>query len=508
MSKENSSNMIKKPILLCILDGWGIGDDLDPHNAIAKANTPNYDRFSKEYPNSKLETSGLAVGLPKGQIGNSEVGHMTIGSGRVIFQDLPKINNAILDGSLMDNSKIQKLISDLKESKKACHLLGLFSDGGVHSRIDHIIYLYKILTKNNIKTYIHAFLDGRDVGQKSALNFLNQDPDLNIATLSGRYFSMDRDNNWHRVKLAYDAIISANCPNFNNTQEAINHSYEQNITDEFVKPCKINNYPGVSDGDALISCNFRSDRARQLSNSLVNDKFDKFERPNIKFSNKICLTQYSQELNNFYEVIFPPKEIKNSLGQVIADNNLTQLRTAETEKYAHITFFLSCGQEEEFPGEDRLLTKSPDVATYDLKPEMSAIELGDNLRKAIGSNKYDLIIVNYANPDMVGHSGLFDPAVKACETIDKELGLLEAAILKNNGQMLVTADHGNIECMKDENNQPHTCHTTNLVPFILVTKENKNKTMANGSLKDIAPTILDLLKLPKPAEMTGKNLLS
>jgi 2,3-bisphosphoglycerate-independent phosphoglycerate mutase len=368
--------------------------------------------------------------------------------------------------------------------------------------------LYKILTKHNIKTYIHAFLDGRDVAQKSALGFLNKESDLNIATLSGRYYSMDRDNNWDRVKLAYDSIILGNCPNFNNSEAAVNASYEENITDEFIKPCKIGNYPGVHDGDALISCNFRSDRARQLSNALVNDNFDKFDRPKIKFSNKICLTPYSDELNNFYEVIFPATKVKNSLGEVLANNNLTQLRAAETEKYAHVTFFFSCGQEEEFPGENRILTKSPDVATYDLQPEMSASEVSQNLRDAINSNKYDLIIVNFANPDMVGHSGEFLPAIKACETIDKELGLLEAAILENGGQMLITADHGNIECMKDDNNQPHTCHTTNLVPFILVSQENKDKTLVNGSLKDIAPTILNLLKLPKPAEMTGKNLLS
>lgn len=502
MSKEKT----KKPLLLCILDGWGIGDDSNPSNAIFQAKTPNYDRFFKTYPNSALETSGLAVGLPEGQIGNSEVGHMTIGSGRVIFQDLPKINNAILDGSLENNPKLQKLISNLKETKKACHLMGLFSDGGVHSHIDHIIYLYKILTKNNIKTYIHAFLDGRDVAQQSALNFFQEN--LNIATISGRYYSMDRDNKWDRIKLAYDAIISGDCPNFDNFENAINASYQQNITDEFIKPCKINNYSGVENDDALIFCNFRADRARQISNALINDKFSEFEQKNIKFSNKICFTEYSKELNNFYEILFPPEEIRNSLGEVIANNNLTQLRTAETEKYAHVTFFFSCGQETEFPGEKRILVKSPNVATYDLKPEMSANEVGQNLRDAINSNQYDLIVVNYANPDMVGHSGLLEPAIKACEVIDNELGLLEKEILKNNGQMLITADHGNIECMLDENNKPHTCHTTNLVPFILVTEENQNKTLKNGSLKDIAPTILNLLGLEKPSEMTGNNLLS
>ena len=502
MSKEK----IKNPLLLCILDGWGIGDNDNPSNAIAKANTPNYDRFLKTYPHSALETSGLSVGLPQGQIGNSEVGHMTIGAGRIIFQDLPKINNSIADQSFEKNEKLQKLITNLKKTNKACHLMGLLSDGGVHSHIDHIIYLYNILTKNNIKTYIHAFLDGRDVAQKSALNFIKED--LNIATISGRYWSMDRDNNWDRVKLSYDAIMSGNCENFDNTQNAIHASYEQNITDEFIKPCKINNYDGIENDDALIFCNFRADRARQLSDALINDTFSEFEQSPNKFAHTLSFTDYSTKLSEIFEVLFPSEKITNSLGEIVAKNNLTQLRTAETEKYAHVTFFFSCGQEKEFKGEKRELIKSPNVATYDLKPEMSAIEVGQNLRNAINSNQYDLIIVNYANPDMVGHSGSFEPAVKACEIIDNELGLLEQEILKNNGQMLISADHGNIECMKDELDKPHTSHTTNVVPFILVTKENQHKKLKNGSLKDIAPTILNLLNLEKPTEMSGDNLLS
>lgn len=506
MSKELTSTKSKKPLLLCILDGWGIGDDANPSNAISKANSKNYDRFLKQYPNSTLQTSGLAVGLPKGQIGNSEVGHMSIGSGRVIFQDLPKINNAISDGSLKDNQHLQNLILDLKKNNQTCHLMGLFSDGGVHSHIDHINYLNEILQQQNITTSIHAFLDGRDVAQKSALKYLQDNP--NIKTISGRYYAMDRDHNWDRIKLSYDAIISGSCPNFANSQEAINDSYQNNISDEFIKPCKINNYDGIKDGDAIIFCNFRADRARQLSDALINPDFSEFKTKKLNLSHKICFTKYSNNLDHIFATLFPAQEINNSLGQIIADNNLTQLRLAETEKYAHVTFFFSCGQEEPYQNEDRILVKSPNVATYDLQPEMSAPEVGTKLRQAINSNKYDLIIVNYANPDMVGHSGNFKQAIKAVEVIDKELGLLEQEILKNNGQMLITADHGNIECMLDDNNKPHTSHTTNLVPLILITKDHINNKLQDGSLQDIAPTILNLLSLDKPIEMTGKNLLS
>lgn len=489
---------IHKPVLLCILDGFGIGDDHDKNNAIAQAKMANYQRFLKEYPHSKLITSGLDVGLPEGQMGNSEVGHMTIGAGRIVFQDLPKINHAIADGTLAKNEKLQKLISDLKTSGKACHLMGLLSDGGVHSHIDHIIFLADLLSKNGVKVFIHAFLDGRDVAQKSALIYLEQIKNFKIATVSGRYYAMDRDKKWDRTELATNAIISADAPKFSDAISAVKKAYEENITDEFVKPCVIENYAGIQDGDALLFCNFRADRARQISEKL-------FE--NFKFSTALALTEYSEKLNEFYEILFPQKDIKNSLPEILSARGLTQLRIAETEKYAHVTFFFSCGKEKELPGETRILVKSPAVATYDLKPEMSANEVGEKLREAVTSQKFDFIIVNYANPDMVGHSGLLAPSIKACETIDAQLGALEKEILAQDGVMIISADHGNIECMQDENHLPHTSHTTNPVPIILIGNNVKGLSLENGRLSDIAPTILHLMKIPQPAEMDGRNLI-
>ncbi len=493
-----SNKKINKPILLCVLDGWGIGDEDDANNAIARAKTPNYRRFLKDYPNSQLETSGLAVGLPVGQMGNSEVGHMTLGAGRVIFQDLPRINNAIADGSLEKNLKLQKLIADLKTSKKACHLLGLLSDGGVHSHIDHIIFLAEVLAKNGVKVFLHAFLDGRDVAQKSALIYLERCENIKIATISGRYYAMDRDKNWDRIELTTKAIISAEGEKFSDAILAVENSYAKNITDEFIKPCVIGNYHGIQDGDALIFANFRADRARQISEKLFAE---------TKFSHALAATEYSEKLNKFYEILFPAVEIKNSLPEILEARQLTQLRIAETEKYAHVTFFFSCGREKEFIGEERILVKSPGVTTYDLKPEMSAIEVGEKLRAAIESEKFDFIIVNYANPDMVGHSGMLDASIKACEAIDAELGMLEKIILKKNGLMLITADHGNVECMIDENNLPHTSHTTNPVPLILIGKNVTALKLKNGALSDIAPTFLDLMQIEKPQEMEGTSLI-
>lgn len=487
-----------KPVLLCILDGFGIGDELDPNNAIAKAKMANYQRFLKKYPHSQLQTSGLAVGLPEGQMGNSEVGHMTIGAGRVIFQDLPRINNAIIDGTLEQNHDLQKLITDLKNTDQTCHLMGLFSDGGVHSHLDHILFLAEILTKNNVKIALHLFLDGRDVAQKSALEFLEKAAKFKIATISGRYYAMDRDQKWDRIKLATDAIIFGKGENFSNATLAVENSYNQNITDEFVKPCAIGNYGGIAENDAMIFCNFRADRARQISEKL-------FE--NSKFSHALALTEYSEKLNKFYQILFPPVTIKNSLPEILSGHNLTQLRIAETEKYAHVTFFFSCGREKEFSGEERILIKSPNVATYDLKPEMSAFEVGEKLSNAIKSEKFDFIVVNYANCDMVGHSGDLEPSIKACQAIDLQLGILEKLILEKNGAMLISADHGNIECMQDENNHPHTSHTTNPVPLVLISNDANNIKLENGALSDIAPTILHLMQIESPQEMTGKNLI-
>jgi len=486
-----------KPVLLCILDGFGIGEDND-YNAIAKAKMPNYQRILKTYPHGQLKTSGLDVGLPDGQIGNSEVGHMTIGAGRVIYQDLPRINKAIANQELDKNNKIQQLINNLKNQNKSCHIMGLLSDGGVHSHINHIIYLANLLSKNNIKVYLHCFLDGRDVAQKSAIKYLKQVEKFNIATISGRYYSMDRDKKWDRIKLATDAIVFGKGTKFNNPHQVVEESYSQEITDEFVKPYSAINYEGIKDGDALIFANFRADRARQISQKL-------FEL--CKFSSALALTEYSKELNNHYETLFPHQEIKNSLPEILEKNNLKQLRIAETEKYAHVTFFFSCGRELEFKGESRVMVQSPLVSTYDLKPEMSSAEIGEKLCFAINSNDFDFIIVNYANPDMVGHSGLLDPSIKACEAIDKQLAILEKIILQKNGAMIISADHGNIECMIDENHNPHTAHTTNPVPFILIVNNANQYNINDGKLSDIAPSILNLLAIEKPIEMDGKNLI-
>jgi 2,3-bisphosphoglycerate-independent phosphoglycerate mutase len=505
--------MNKKPTLLCILDGFGIADDSE-FNAVSLAKMPNYHRLLKDYPHSQLQTSGLDVGLPEGQMGNSEVGHMTIGAGRIIFQDLVRINLAIQSSELEENKYLQTLVRNLQNSDKTCHLLGLLSDGGVHSSFEHIIFLAKFLSKNNVKVALHAFLDGRDVAQKSAINYLEKFliatkdcSNVRITTISGRYFAMDRDHNWDRIQKAYEAIVNGVGNYSDDPIKAVKEFYNKEVTDEFILPTIVSKESKIEDGDALLVANFRADRIRQISDALLDPDFDHFETRKINFINKIAVTEYSDKLNNFYQILFPPIQINNSLPEILAKKNLKQLRIAETEKYAHVTFFFSAGREKEFPGEDRILVKSPAVATYDLMPEMSAIELTNKLTTAIALDKYDFIIVNYANPDMVGHSGLVNPAIKACEVIDQQLGILEKAILAKNGLMLISADHGNIECMKDENNQPHTAHTTNPVPFILVGNNLDKIKLGNGKLSDIAPTILTLMKLDQPREMTGKNLI-
>ncbi len=496
-----------RPVVLCVLDGFGIGNENDQHNAIIRAKMPNYQRILANYPHSQLITSGLDVGLPEGQMGNSEVGHMTIGAGRIIFQELPRINNAIKDGSLAKNPALQKLISDLKTSGKTCHLLGLLSDGGVHAHINHIIFLADFLTKNGVKILLHAFLDGRDVAQKSALEYLEKVKNFEIATVAGRYYAMDRDKKWDRIKLAYDAIINASGEKFSDAFAAVENSYKKQLSDEFILPCVTSNYEGMEDGDAVIFCNFRADRARQLSYALLDPNFKEFERKKISFSHQLAMCEYSEKLGQIYQILFPNHEVKNSLPEILANRGLTQLRIAETEKYAHVTFFFSCGREKEFPGEERILVQSPNVATYDLKPEMSAAEIGVKLCGAIEAEKFDFIIVNYANADMVGHSGMLAPSIKACEAIDAQLGMLEKIILKKDGCLLISADHGNVECMLDGHNHPHTSHTTNPVPVILIKKDIKGLSLENGRLSDIAPTILHLIGIEQPQEMDGKNLM-
>lgn len=507
----------KKTVLLCILDGWGIGNDEDPNNAIAKANIVNYKNILERYPFSKLETSGLAVGLPDGQIGNSEVGHMTIGAGRVIFQDLVRINIAIKESELIKNAILNDSIRSLKENSKSLHLMGLLSDGGVHSHISHMIFLANLYAENGVKVYLHLFLDGRDVAQKSAINFYetfkkstNNNKNIILATVAGRYYAMDRDNKWDRVFQAYKAIVNAKSSyekSFESFEELLNFCYENKVTDEFVKPCVFRDYKGFDDGDALLFANFRADRARQISLAILDPEFKEFEVKKIKLSSSIALTHYSDYLSKFYNILFPPIAINNSLPELLSKNKLSQLRIAETEKYAHVTFFFSCGKENEFENEKRILVKSPNVATYDLKPEMSSVEVGKNLVDAIESKDFDFIVVNYANPDMVGHSGDINAAIKACQAIDIQLKQLYDVILKNDGVMLISADHGNIECMSDGLGNPHTAHTTNLVPFIMVCNDYEKISLRNGSLKDIAPTILDIFDIEIPNDMTGKSLL-
>ena len=506
-----------KPVILCILDGWG-ESDVREHNAILQASTPNYDRLKATCPFGLLDASEKAVGLPQGQMGNSEVGHMNIGAGRVVMQDLPRIDAAIADGSLATNAALTDYIAALKKSGGTCHLLGLLSDGGVHSHQAHLAALATIVADAGVPVAVHVFLDGRDTSPKSALTFLAQFESaarnklVRIATVSGRYYAMDRDKRWERVSKAYDALVKADAPHFKSAHEVVENAYAANLTDEFVLPATIGPYDGMKDGDGILMANFRADRARQLLHSLLDPKFDGFARSRtVNFAATLGLVEYSDALNPFIPAMFPPQTLRNNLGELVAANNMKQLRIAETEKYAHVTFFFNGGREEPFVGEDRILVPSPKVATYDLQPEMSAGEVTDKLVAAIESAKYDLIVVNYANTDMVGHSGDLNAAMKAVSAVDACVGRLVAAIEKAGGAMLITADHGNAECLHDDDTgQAHTAHTLNLVPCILVgaAYRNAKKDLGHGILADIAPTICAMLHLTPPAEMTGRNLLA
>jgi len=508
--------MIKRPCVLCILDGWGIAED-SSYNAISVAKTPNYDRFLKEYPNSKLVASGAGVGLPDGQIGNSEVGHTNIGAGRIVLQDFPRINKAVKDGVLGENKVLVEFIAGLKKSGGVCHLLGLLSDGGVHSHENHIIELAKIVASEGISVRLHAFLDGRDVAPKSCLAYIERfekevkgADDVEIATVGGRYYGMDRDNRWERIEKTYNCIVSGQGGWFKNAVMGVNDAYARKLTDEFVEPFSVGKYNGMNDGDGLLIANFRADRVREIGEALANPKFEGFDREKvIKFVECVGMKEYSEKLNNWYQVMFAPEEINNSLGEVVSKAGLKQLRLAETEKYAHVTFFFSGGREKEYAGEDRELVDSPKVATYDLKPEMSATEVRHKLVEAINSDKYDLIVVNFANPDMVGHTGVMKAAIEACEVIDKIIGEVEEVIKAKDGVMLVTADHGNIEKMFDKvKEQAYTAHTTSLVPFIMVGNDVGGASLADGKLCDIAPSVLNLMGLDKPEEMSGINLIN
>jgi len=509
--------MQKNSIVLLILDGFGHSDNHE-FNAISKANTPNWNSLNKKYSNTLINASESYVGLPSGQMGNSEVGHLNIGSGRVIDQDIARINSSIENKTFFSNSLLNKNFQLLKKNNKTLHIYGLLSDGGVHSHIDHFDALLLLAKKNGLeKVYVHAFLDGRDTPPKSAEKYIasiensfQKNKIGELASISGRFYSMDRDNRWERTEAAFNLLIHAKAKYIKKSSlEAIKDAYKRNETDEFVTPTLVevnNKFEGINSDDTIVFMNFRSDRARQITDAILNDNFDHFDR-NL-FPNNLSyftLTEYDKKQKKA-QPIFEPIEITNSLGQFISDKGKTQLRIAETEKYPHVTFFFNGGEENIYPGEDRILVPSPKVETYDLKPEMSAYEVTDKLCEAIMNQKYDVIICNYANGDMVGHTGNIDAAIKAIESLDNCIGKVADAIKKNNGHMLITADHGNVELMMDEkNNQLHTQHTTNLVPFLYMGKQcSINKT---GSLSDIAPTILYIMGEIPPKEMTGKTLI-
>ena len=500
------------PILLCILDGWGYSP-LSKGNAVALAETPHWDRFLEENPYSFLQASETHVGLPAGQMGNSEVGHMNIGTGRVVMQDLPRINQVVARGQLHTNPAFKKLTMQLTESGGVCHLIGLISPGGVHSHQDHILALAQTLSAASIKVRLHAFLDGRDTPPRSAIEFfrkfeagLDKLSDVRIVTVGGRYYGMDRDQRWDRVQHAYNAMVFGNYEGPASAIRAIEESYSAGISDEFLVPVAVEGYTGMKDGDGLLMANFRADRVRQMLSALVDPEFDHFERGAcVRFVSRTGLTSYSNHLDSFVETMFPSVIHTDTLGEVISRKGITQLRIAETEKYAHVTFFLNGGREVTYPGEKRILVPSPKVATYDLDPEMSAREVAVRLIDAIRSEEFGFIVVNFANADMVGHTGNIQAAYKAVETIDSCLGAIAEVMDKKEGIMLITADHGNIEQMLDgESEGAHTAHTVNPVPLILRGVENVE--LLDGTLCDIAPTILELMRLPIPTSMSGRVL--
>ena len=507
------------PVVLAILDGWGHRESTDA-NAIATAKTPVFTSLQDAYPNTLINTSGKDVGLPDGQMGNSEVGHLNLGAGRVVPQELVRISDAVEDGSLLENEVLVDACTKVNASGGKLHLVGLCSEGGVHSHLKHLIGLLGLAKANNIKNVcIHAITDGRDTYTTEGIKALSKIQDAidrigvgQIVTISGRYYAMDRDRRWERVKLAYDVMTQDRNINYSSATEVLEASYASNITDEFVLPVRI--APGaVKAGDAVVFYNFRPDRARQLTYAFANDNFDGFERTKIDPLHFVTFTQYDP--NAPVEVAFKPQNLTNILGEVIANKGLRQFRTAETEKYPHVTYFFNGGLELPFEGEDRELIQSPMVATYDRAPEMSAQAVTDAVCQAVDKGIYSLIVVNYANPDMVGHTGNIEAAISAIETVDKCVGTVIEKVTQAGGTLLITADHGNAEYMRDANGNPWTAHTTNPVPFILVEGEARKivghgtdvPLRTGGCLADIAPTILEILQIPQPEEMTGKSLI-
>jgi 2,3-bisphosphoglycerate-independent phosphoglycerate mutase len=499
--------------VLCVLDGWGERTER-ADNAILMAKAPNWTALERNHPHALLATSGLAVGLPEGQMGNSEVGHMNLGAGRVVMQDLPRIDLAMRNGDLAANPALQRFIAAIRQKGSRAHLLGLLSPGGVHSHQDHMATLARTVADAGVPVEVHAFLDGRDTPPQSAHGFVAKfladvkGHDVRIGTIGGRYYGMDRDKRWEREQLAYDAMVDGKGPRAADALGAIEASYAAGRNDEFMFPTVIDGYPGMKDGDGLMMANFRADRARQILTALVDPAFKGFVRARtVQFAERVGMCEYSEALAPFFDNLFEPQSLTHILGELVSAAGMTQLRIAETEKYAHVTFFFNGGREEVFPGEDRIMVPSPKVATYDLKPEMSAPEVTDKLVAAIESGKYDFILVNFANGDMVGHTGILEAAIHAVETIDVSLGRLQAAVAKAGGALMVTADHGNCEMMKDPiTHQPHTAHTTGPVPVVLTGVPN-SMALVDGRLSDVAPTLLALLGMPQPKEMTGHSLL-
>lgn len=507
--------MAKKPVLLMILDGFGIENPNDG-NAITIANTPNYDKYSQKYPMTTLGASGLDVGLPDGQMGNSEVGHLNIGAGRVIYQWLTKITKEIKEEKFFKNDALNIAFDNAKKNNSSVHLMGLLSDGGVHSHIEHLKGLIKMAKLKGVdKLYLHGFLDGRDVAPRSAIQFIEdiesymkEEGTGKIATISGRYYAMDRDKRWERVNLAYNAMVLGEGQKANTAVEAVEKSYADDKSDEFVLPTVIeeNGSPisTIQNDDSVIFFNFRPDRAREITRAINDVEFEGFERKPLKLT-FMCMTQYDSTIENVH-VCYLPESYTNTLGEYVSSKGLNQLRIAETEKYAHVTFFFNGGVETPNKNEDRVLINSPKVATYDLQPEMSAGEVTEELLKCINSDKYDMIILNYANPDMVGHTGILEAAVKAVETVDECMGKVIDKILSKDGSVFITADHGNSEEMIDfSTGKPMTAHTTNRVPFVYISNDRK-ELRDGGILADIAPTMLNELGLDIPEEMEGKIL--
>ena len=508
--------MSDKLTMLMILDGFGINEN-EKGNAVKLAKTPNIDKLKKTCPTTTIYTSGLNVGLPDGQMGNSEVGHTNIGAGRIVYQDLTRITKSIEDGDFFSNSELVEAIETAKKNKTKLHILGLLSDGGVHSHIRHLFAILELAKRKDFEdVYVHCFMDGRDTPPASGESYIIKLEEKmkekgvgKIASVSGRFYSMDRDKRWNRIQKAYDALVNGKGLKALSAVSAIESSYQKEVFDEFVEPtviCQNNNEPvaTIGEDDSVIFFNFRPDRAREITRTIVDPDFDGFERKYFK-TYFVCMTPYDETMPNV-EVAFKKEDIKNTFGEYISKLGKTQLRIAETEKYAHVTFFFNGGNEKQYEGEDRILVPSPKVETYDMKPEMSAGEVTDKVVEAINSRKYDAIILNHANPDMVGHTGSLEAAEKALEFLDGCVARVVDAIKKNNGTLLITADHGNSEQMIDyKTGEPHTAHTTNPVPLAMVGRVNRK--LKEGRLADLAPTMLDIMGLEKPAEMTGESLL-